>query len=369
MHGLGRVRTIVVASCGFLLAAVLAGTGGAAAQAASTRPAPMVTGYPAQGQLNSVAVTSPDNAWAVGDQAAPSGAPIGDGDTLLLRWNGKAWSQVTSPRPVYGSLVSVAATSADNAWATGWDDIPTSHGILWHWNGKSWSVQRNLPALPGDGLGKVAASGSAVWLIANTRSSGAVSSNVLALHLIGGKWYVVPFPDAAKVTVTGVAFGSGNTAWAVGYVLSGAGIVFRWTGTIWKIAAQFGNYAPMGVAVGPGGKVWTVGTASDGADGAEGYSEYWNGKAWQSVAVPDRDGSPLFGVGYFHGGAAWAVGYFKDQDVPFMLRWTGKAWTQVATPGGRQLIGIGGDSAVNGWAVGGDGNATTILRWNGKTWN
>ena len=43
--------------------------------------------------LDGVAATSAGNAWAVG--STPSLA----GSTLILHWNGKAWTRVPSPKP------------------------------------------------------------------------------------------------------------------------------------------------------------------------------------------------------------------------------------------------------------------------------
>jgi hypothetical protein len=43
-------------------------------------------------QLNAVAATSATDAWAVGNYS--SGSASG---TLILHWNGSAWTQVPSP--------------------------------------------------------------------------------------------------------------------------------------------------------------------------------------------------------------------------------------------------------------------------------
>jgi len=60
--------------------------------------------------LDGVTATSATNAWAVGTNFTSS---LVD-DTLILHWNGKAWSRVTSPNPGGKSgtgLSGVAATS------------------------------------------------------------------------------------------------------------------------------------------------------------------------------------------------------------------------------------------------------------------
>ena len=57
--------------------------------------------------------------------------------TVILRWNGMAWTQVPSPSPgaTFNYLSSVAATSTTNAWAVGGSDNGT---LILHWNGTTW---------------------------------------------------------------------------------------------------------------------------------------------------------------------------------------------------------------------------------------
>ena len=47
----------------------------------------------------------------------------GASDTLILHWNGSAWSQVASPSPSsfgYNFLYGVSAVSGGDAWAVGY---------------------------------------------------------------------------------------------------------------------------------------------------------------------------------------------------------------------------------------------------------
>lgn len=52
---------------------------------------------------------------------------------LLLHWNGGKWTQVTTPKPVYGELDGVYATAPNNAWAVGFTstaDVSTRPGAM-----------------------------------------------------------------------------------------------------------------------------------------------------------------------------------------------------------------------------------------------
>jgi hypothetical protein len=57
------------------------------------------TSFRIGGALFSVAATSADNAWAVGYTGSGP-----DSRTLLAHWNGRAWTQVTDPSPSSGGL-------------------------------------------------------------------------------------------------------------------------------------------------------------------------------------------------------------------------------------------------------------------------
>ena len=92
--------------------------------------------------LEGVAAVSADSAWVVGATGE------GDGPTkaLILRWNGAAWTQLPSPfGGAYGELTGVAVTSPSNAWAVGYTAKEHSYHrsnyrtVILHWNGKAWT--------------------------------------------------------------------------------------------------------------------------------------------------------------------------------------------------------------------------------------
>jgi hypothetical protein len=62
-----------------------------------------------------VAATSPANAWAAG--YISNGA---NNQSLILHWNGTAWTRAASPGPgAGGNLAGITASSPANAWAVG----------------------------------------------------------------------------------------------------------------------------------------------------------------------------------------------------------------------------------------------------------
>jgi hypothetical protein len=89
--------------------------------------------------LSGVSTLTPTDAWAVGYEGTLEGQR-----TMVLRWNGKAWKRVASPDPgsSYDVLDGVSAVSASDAWAVG--DYSSSKGatdvtLILRWNGKAWT--------------------------------------------------------------------------------------------------------------------------------------------------------------------------------------------------------------------------------------
>jgi hypothetical protein len=116
----------------------------AAVVATHTRSAePTAAGFTISGGLGRVAATSDGSAWAVGCSAC------GTGRTLILRWNGTTWTRVPSPDPGTScAFLGVAAVSDGSAWAVGWigngsSTSPTStRTLILRWNGAAWTRTR-----------------------------------------------------------------------------------------------------------------------------------------------------------------------------------------------------------------------------------
>lgn len=85
--------------------------------------------------LSGVATLSTSSAWAVGTVQNSEGALR----TLILRWNGTAWTRTASPDPgnagTDDQLTAVAAVSASDAWAVGMSNGTT---LMLHWDGAAW---------------------------------------------------------------------------------------------------------------------------------------------------------------------------------------------------------------------------------------
>jgi len=159
--------------------------------------------------LTGLAVTSTSNAWAVGTSSTATAD-----HTLILRWNGTQWSQVTSPTPDGNDqLRSASATSASNAWAVG-ASTDGSKTLILHWNGTSWNqVTSPSPTGSNNLFGVAATSASNAWAV------GFTGPGTLILAWNGKKWAKVPSPAGDQLN--SVYAISASNAWAVGDALAG----------------------------------------------------------------------------------------------------------------------------------------------------
>ncbi len=364
-----------------LVAGGIGGTGSAQAAVPSVRPA--VTSFSILGNLNGVAAASASAAWAVGGAVG-----CGNQCTLLLQWNGTRWTQVKSPRPVSGMLNAVYAASEDDVWAVGCTVNGDQPGnvLVMHWNGRAWSWQKDVPDVPGCLL-SVAGSGNNVWAVGGTAGFHGGDYLPLVLHRTGNRWYLVP-TAVSEVNLNTVVATGANTAWAGGqgnaYPLDS--VLLRWSGAMWQPVSfplEGLEYYLSAIAVGPSGTMLAVGYRYHHGSVIVPYgiSMRWNGKTWETVAVPYPKDRSLSAVAFIPGGTAWAVGGVGPNDInntTLILRWTGTAWVRVWSPNvdrNGALAGVAATSASNAWAVGeyiastnGD-PYTLILHWNGKSWN
>ncbi|WP_129838635.1 hypothetical protein [Streptomyces sp. RFCAC02] len=172
-----------------------------------------------------------------------------------------------------------------------------------------------------------------VGLVAGAFALGVVSSPASAAP----RWQEVT-PDLADTLLYEVESGRGAT-WAVGIEASDwTPVALRWTGRGWADTSPLGSGSLSGIAPGPGGEAWAVGTS--GAD--EPVAQHWDGTAWQSVGLPLPDGmrGGLYSVAVSPEGTVWVGGgAFPAPDDPsgvreqlLLSRGTDGTWTRVAVP-------------------------------------
>jgi hypothetical protein len=213
---------------------------------------PNVSG--ASNTLYGVDANSATSAWAVGNEcdffACPE--PGVTTDTMILHWNGKTWSKVSSPSPGVTNTVlfGVSAVTSDDAWAVG-DTSGTSAGgggsLVVHWNGTKWSrVASPNPGSQFNDLQAVSAASASDIQAAGNQLGANLPYDTLTEHWNGKAWSAVPSPNGtiAKPFVNalaGVSAISSSDAVAVGWVESSGTpsytvLILHWNGKTWSKA-------------------------------------------------------------------------------------------------------------------------------------
>jgi len=288
--------------------------------------------------LGGVTAVSPTDAWAVG-QTKTGTIP----ETLIMHWNGTKWTRVPSPSPgIDGILLGVAASPASgkNAWAVGSYLSSTGaeslHTLILHWNGTAWSrVKSPNPTTQGNALSGVSmTSAKSAWAVGSISSG----DQTLILHWNGTKWSQVK-SFSVSGDLTSVSSASPSTGWAVGSDDDSPThtIIAARSGSTWSTEASpnpsaAGNYL-YGVSADSATSAWAVGYETQSSD------QYiliarWSGTIWQQVpgVNPSSTSNKLYGISAVSTTSAWAVGSYVDDNTSdtdtLILHWNGTSWTQ-----------------------------------------
>lgn len=246
--------------------------------------------------LTSVSAVSASDAWAAGYYVNTSGTGT-DFTTLTLHWNGTAWSQVASPNPGFDNILEgVSTVSASDAWAVRDSYNPTTkatHTFILRWNGTAWSrVTSPNPSPAASTLASVSAvSGTDAWSAGWYRNSTANATDTLILRWNGTTWSKVtsPSPSSSESLLGGVSAASGSNAWAVGSYVSSTNatdtLVLHWNGTAWSQAPSPDPGATInelrGVSTVSPTDAWAVGVYHDNtANTTHTLILRWDGTTW-----------------------------------------------------------------------------------------
>jgi hypothetical protein len=301
--------------------------------------------------VHAISARSASDAWAVGVQATET-----SNDTLALHWNGRSWTSVPTPNPwpecqdgdiLWGgnSLNAVAAVSATDAWAVG-SECYGAGAIIERWNGNAWSLVSSPRGTDGfdsmaslDGIEAISASN--VWAVGYVDEDGFLP---LVEHFDGSTWAEVPAAGSGGYLSSVSATGPSDI-WAVGSTDSG-NLIEHFDGSSWTYVASPQPAGGSGLdsvdAISPT-NVWAVGSKRGLAPSEATFVLHWNGSAWSEVPSPNPSDSSsatneLRSVVALAKNDVWAVGTYENerthfhQDRTLTMHWDGSSWQIVDSP-------------------------------------
>lgn len=322
-----------------LVAASLLAASPSGAQTSEWRRIQPPAGIRPLAMLNGVAAATATRAWAVGQEYQGSSATRIPGVPLVVQLDGDRWAKTTLRGITWkGTLTSVAATGASNAWAVGTDTGDVPH--LLRFNGTTWAES----AFPREGtvysVRLVAAPGHAPWLY------GLTSDYAPFLYRWTGSAWESVAPPPAPFSAEGVHVGVDGTVWLVGSRLEQTPgfpipvpvlMVFRRSGSEWVALPDGPAMSGSEVLAGPGGDLWVAGAGPRGIGGPPGRPPstalaHWDGTTWTPSAVNGTSwGIPTLS-GDDAGRPEWATGTFaivNGQPVGGYLKYSGGDWVRV----------------------------------------
>ncbi len=296
------------------------------------------------GYFSSVSAASASDAWAVGGTSwwNPS-------HTLAEHWDGTSWTQVSTPDEGGSAIFNgVAATSASNAWAVGSigpgpGDPAIDSPLIEHWDGTAWSAQSF--AVPTDGgqfVTVAATSADDAWAVGNTGgTSEGTGQTTMIEHWDGSSWTRVSSPNPAGQGnwLQGVTAISADDAWAVGRTTTDSGLwkplIMHWDGSTWSMVTSPDPAGDSGLrsvaAAGSADDVWAVGqteTCAFGGGNCTTVAMHWDGSTWTTASTVNPSSSylnALLGVTVIGGDDVWAVGS-TDYGSTLIEHWDGSTW-------------------------------------------
>ena len=174
--------------------------------------------------LQSVSCVSATSCVAVGND---TGYVYDFTETLAEHWNGSKWSIVKSPNPAkYSKLTAVSCATAKNCYAVGSTapsvkSTATMQTLIVHWNGSAWTrvTSADPSSAPHNTLLGVSCPSATSCVAVGDSRTGAVD-HTLVKRLTGNTWSIEPSPDPAgalEASLHGVVCTSATACVAVGY--------------------------------------------------------------------------------------------------------------------------------------------------------
>lgn len=326
--------------------------------------------------LNGVACLSASDCTAVGYYQTSAGFT----KTLVEHWDGSAWQVVSSPNPgaaVEDKLEGVSCVSASNCTAVGYYlGGPGYSTLVERWNGTAWSVvsSPNASGFTRNYLyGVSCVSASECWAVGKKSNytpeeeAAGKESSALVERWNGTEW------STASASLPPAQLKAVSCASAT-YCLAVSGLseswAERWNGTSWSYvfpSSPSGGSAVKlsGVACSAASNCTTVGSYKVNGHTAP-LAERWNGTSFAVQKTTDPTGTiEEVTSGYLNAISCWsaeactAVGTRStaSESAPLVEGWDGTDWAlqPAAIPSGTTAAALGGAACIgafNCYAVG-----------------
>jgi hypothetical protein len=344
----------------------------------------------ANGFIYSVTVDASGNVYAAGHFTDAGGK------YYVAKWNGITWSLLGTGTNAFNAndFINCLATDANgNVYAAGGFKDSSGECYLAKWNGSSWQeLGMGAGALHANSnINTIAVKNGSDIYVAGLFTD--LGGRYYVAHWDGSSWSQLASPQSYLQTnddVKTISVDAAGTVYAGGKFLnkSGHAYVARWNGNKWDELGATGDplYSNgfsqlLGDSV---GNVYV--TANVGSSPLQ----YWNGKTWRPMIIPDS-----LGLGFFLAGShsilldkkgkLYVTGRKRSGNSYYdcILTWDGSAWNvledfpnSLGSDGTNPAYGLNEieiDAQGNIYVEGSFSDAAygqcNLAKWNGTTWS
>ena len=297
--------------------------------------------------ITGVSCISATDCVAVGDYAGSVE------QTLIESWNGSAWSVVSSPDQGSNAngLEGVSCTSSTSCVAVGYYENGSNQDqtLILSWNGSAWTIVSS----PDQGSGYNTLNGVSCVSPTDCVAAGFYVNESANQTLIesfdGSAWTIVSSPDPGiGALLAGISCTSATSCTAAGTYSNGSAnqtLIESFDGSAWSVVSSpdaGSNDQLYAVSCTSSSFCVAVGFSSAGS-GEQTLAETWDGSGWSIVSSPDPSGADnlLSGVSCTGPTDCVAAGYASGSHAYHTLVETliGGGWSVSSSPN----VGSGGN--------------------------
>jgi hypothetical protein len=308
----------VVSALGFQYPAI-------SAQAASTGSATPAASCPAhwtatnpglQGSISSVAALSPSDIWAI---TLPQTIV---GDAYVYHFNGSTW-QTSLTIPTESGKGSIVASSDSNVWVVGPNNGNPAE--VWHYNGSSWASQVVNPSADAELEGAALGSDGALYVVGENYAT----NSGLVWSYNGAKWTDLT-PSPASSNYDAVTISEGATL-----IVGGSQGLQELSGGSWATVSMSSPGSISGIAIGPGGTIYAVGSGAAGNPILVEQQPGATAAAVLTAPAPSGRTVTATGITAISPDDVWMFGLYGKGSLPthyWIVNFNGQDFTVAATP-------------------------------------
>jgi hypothetical protein len=341
---------------------------------------PGVPGF--DGAVSALAFDAKGNLYVCGQFTTAGGV----GAANIAKWDGRVWSALDAELTggQYPSISALALDASGNLYVGGgFDSVGgVSATNIAKWDGKAWSALSSgvwggytlaVSALALDASGNLYVGGSF------TNAGGLRANNIAKWS--GGSWSALG--SGVGDQVNALVFDTNGNLYAGGYFDTAGGVgatnIAKWNGSSWSaLGTGVGSQYPAGVyalTLDARGNLYAGGDFNNAGAVLANYVAKWDGKTWSSLGL--GTGDAVSSLGFDTNGTLYAGGYFTSAGgVPanYIAKWDGTNWFPLSTGTDDAVLTLTLDGKGHLYAGGRFGKAGGVLadylaKWDGSTWS